>query len=108
MKKTRKKFLILVQSVSGVITNSSSEVYQIRTDLDQSIFRELWDNILRNWGYPEEEISNDSTISGNIYREEGNLVLDYAIMCNLDHSAFDKLCDIFGKDNVKDITWDNW
>jgi hypothetical protein len=34
MKKTKRKFLIRIQSVSDIITNSSSEIYQIKSTKD--------------------------------------------------------------------------
>ena len=105
---TRKKFAIKIQSLSDLITNSSSEVYRIKSNVETWMFREMWDGILKNWGYSEEEIRDDSTISGDIRREGDYIILDYSIMCNLDYSAEEKLNEIFGKENVKDITWENW
>lgn len=108
MKKTKKIFKIRIQSVSDIITNSSSEIYQIKSNIPVYYFREIWDSILRNWGYSEEDIENDSTISG-IIREEGEyIILDYSIMCNLNESVEGKLAELFGSENVKDITWENW
>jgi hypothetical protein len=108
MKKTRKIFKIKVQSVSDIITNSSSEVYQIKTNVPWLMFREMWDSILRSWGESEESIKNDETISGIIREEDGYLILAYDIVCNVDHSIFGKLVELFGEENVKDITWENW
>ena len=109
MKKTKRKFLIRIQSVSDIITNSSSEIYQIKSDITETMFREIWDSVLRDWGYSEEDIKNDDTIYGIIRRKDNDyIILDYSIMCNLDHDALDKLRDIFGTENVKDITWEDW
>jgi hypothetical protein len=109
MKKTKRKFLIKIQSVSDIITNSSSEIYQIKSDITETMFREIWDSVLRDWGYPEEEINGDETIYGIIIRKDSDyIILDYSVMCNLNHDAFDKLRDIFGTENVKDITWEDW
>ncbi len=106
MKKTKKIFKIRIQSVSDIITNSSSEIYQIKSNIPVYYFREIWNSILRNWGYSEEDIENDCTISGDI-REKGEyIILDYSIMCNLDESVERKLVELFGEENVKDITWD--
>ena len=108
MKKTRKIFKIKVQSVSDIITNSSSEVYQIKTNVPWLMFREMWDSILRSWGESEEDIKNDETISGIIREENGYIILDYSVVCNVDHSIFGKLVELFGEENVKDITWEDW
>ena len=109
MKKTKRKFLIRIQSVSDIITNSSSEIYQIKSDITETMFREIWNSVLRDWGYSEEDIENDDTIYGIIRRKDDEyIILDYSIMCNLDFDAFDKLRDIFGTENVKDITWEDW
>lgn len=104
--KKKIKLQIPVQTASDVITNSSSEIYQIKSDIEVTMFRELWNDILRRWGCTEDEILNDETIGGKIYRENNSLILDYGIVCNLDQDVFDKLRDIFGNENVKDITWD--
>lgn len=106
MKKTRKTFKIKIQGVSDIITNSSSEIYQIKSNIPVEFFREIWDNILRNWGYTEEDIESDSTISGHIREENDYIILDYSIMCNINESVEEKLIELFGSNNVKDITWD--
>lgn len=103
-----KKIKIKVQSVSDVITNSSSEIYQIKSDIDVFMFRDLWDDVLTEWGYTKEEIQADDTVGGVIYKEDGYLILSYSSVCNLDQCVFDKLRDIFGNENVKDITWEDW
>lgn len=109
MKKTKRKFLIRIQSVSDIITNSSSEIYQIKSDITETMFREIWNSVLRDWGYSEEDIENDDTIYGIIRRKDNDyIILDYSIMCNLDFDALGKLRDIFGTENVKDITWEDW
>lgn len=109
MKKTKRKFLIRIQSVSDIITNSSSEIYQIKSDITETMFREIWNSVLRDWGYSEKDIENDDTIYGIIRRKDNDyIILDYSIMCNLDFDALDKLRDIFGTENVKDITWEDW
>lgn len=103
------KFLIKIQSASDIITNSSSEIYSIKTDTDIDIVRSLWDQILLNeYGF-EKDTLEDETIRGKIYRDEetGNIILDYTIMCNVDNVE-DKLKEIFGKDNVKEIFWDDY
>lgn len=103
------KILIKVQSASDIITNSSSEIYSIKTDTDVNIVRSLWDQILLNeYGFEKDNLE-DETIRGKIYRdkETGNIILDYNIMCNVDNVE-DKLKEIFGKDNVKEVFWDDY
>ena len=106
--KTKKKFAIKIQSLSDIITNSSSEVYRVKTDIETWMFDDIWNKVLKDWGYSDEEIRDDSTISGYIHREGDYIILDYSIMCNLDFSAEEKLNEIFGKENVKDVTWEGW
>jgi hypothetical protein len=108
MKKIKKEFRVKIQSASDIITNSSSEVYQIKTDIPWLTFREIWDSILRYWGESEEDIRGDETISGTIREEDGYLILAYDIVCNVDGDIFGKLKELFGEENVKDITWENW
>ena len=105
MKKTRKEFKVKIQSASDIITNSSSEVYQIKTDIPWLTFREMWDSILRSWGESEEDVRGDETISGIIREEDGYLILAYDIVCNVDEDIFGKLKELFGEENVEDITW---
>ena len=104
--KTKKEFKIKLQSVSDIITNSSSEIYQIKSDIPVYFFRDIWNNILKHWGYSEEEINDDCTISGIITENNGYITLSYDIMCNINENIEEKLVELFGRENVKDTTWD--
>lgn len=61
------RFKVNIQSVSDIITNSSSEIFSIRTDVSPETFREVWNKILKKWGYNIED--DDDTILGDIYEE---------------------------------------
>lgn len=94
------RFEILVQTFSDVITNSSSEIYTIKSDIGVDYLREWWDNKLLSLGYSEEEIKNDSTIGGDIYSDENCIVLSYAVMCNVSENILEILASKFGKSNI--------
>lgn len=75
------RFKVNIQSVSDIITNSSSEIFSIRTDVSPETFREVWNKILKKWGYNIE----DDTILGDIYEESpGELILSY-VQCRRRH-----------------------
>lgn len=95
------KFKILVQTFSDVITNSSSEIYTIKSDIDVDYLREWWNNKLLSLGYSEEEIKNDDTIGGDIYSGENCIVLSYAVMCNVSENILKILTSKFGAANVE-------
>lgn len=95
------KYCINVQSVSDLITNSSSEVFTIRTDTPEYLIRDWLDDTLRVWGYSEEEIMNDNTIRGLVYSyTPGVVVISYDTMCNVDKSLYGLLVTTFGDKNV--------
>lgn len=94
------RFKILVQTFSDVITNSSSEIYTIKSDIGVDYLREWWDNKLRSLGYSEEEIKNDDTIGGDIYSGENCIVLSYAVMCNVSENILKILASEFGEFNI--------
>lgn len=95
------KFKILIQSTSDVITNSSSEIYTIKTNIGAQYLREWWDRKLLSLGYSQKEIDDDDTISGYIYEGDGYLTLSYSVMCNVDESISGILRAEFGKYNVE-------
>lgn len=95
------RYLINVQSVSDLITNSSSEVFTIQTGTPAEVIEDWFHARLKRWGYTDEEISNDSTISGNIYQEgPGVVVISYGVMCNINEDIYGLLASTFGNNNV--------
>lgn len=95
------KFYIKVQSVSDLITNSSSEVFTVYTSTPVEVIRGWFDNTLRSWGYSEEEM-HDYTIRGNIYEDRpGIIVISYNIMCNVNENIGRLLAETFGERNVR-------
>lgn len=96
------KYCIKVQSVSDIITNSSSEVFTVQTQVDVDIIRDWFYNTLRIWGYSDEDICQDSTIGGYIYESSpGVVVISYGVMCNVDESIYNLLIATFGRENVE-------
>lgn len=95
------KYIINIQSVSDIITNSSSETFTINTDASVGLVREWFNNVLRNWGYSNQQIERDSSIGGCIYERNGKIHIDYDIICNVDESIYDVLTKAFGENNVE-------
>ena len=96
------KYRINIQSVSDIITNSSSEVFTIHTGTPAEVIEDWFHTRLKRWGYSEDEISHDSTIRGNIYQESpGVVVISYSVMCNVNESIYDLLVSTFGDGNVQ-------
>lgn len=88
--------MIKIKSVIDVITNSSSEVYLIRTDKSVEEFKKLWKNILLEIG----EDPSDETIFGVWFDKiDSGIQLSYPVMSNLDLSE-ELLIRLFGKENV--------
>ncbi len=96
------RYYISIQSVSDLITNSSSEIYTINTDISIDLFKDWYYNCLLCWGYSENTIFSDRTISGYIYQvDPETIVLSYGVMCNVDEDIYGLLRNMFGKENVQ-------
>lgn len=95
------RYIVTLQSVSDVITNSSSEIYSIQTSVGETFLREWWDRKLLSLGYSQEEINTDDSIRGYIYEEDGCLILSYPVMCNIEEDIRSILQAEFGKHNVE-------
>jgi hypothetical protein len=94
-------YKIMLQSASDIITNSSSEIYTIKSGVGEDFLRSWWDAKLKELGYSPKDIADDEFIAGRIYEENGYLVLSYPIMCNISEDIFDILLKRFGAKNVK-------
>nr|DAN43791.1 MAG TPA: hypothetical protein [Caudoviricetes sp.] len=89
---------IRTQSVSDIITNSSSETFIIQTSLTEYAFTEIWENILTELGYDLK----DDTYYGSIRQNyKGFIVVDFPIICNLDEDVVRELYKYFGENNVE-------
>lgn len=88
---------IRTQSVSDIITNSSSETFIIQTSLTEYAFADVWENILTELGYS----LYDETYYGNIKQNYTGFVIDFPIMCNLEDDVIEELYKYFGKNNVE-------
>lgn len=94
-------YKIMLQSASDIITNSSSEIYTIKSGVGEDFLRSWWDAKLKELGYSPKDIADDEFIAGRICEENGHLVLSYPIMCNISEDIFDILSKQFGAKNVK-------
>lgn len=94
-------YKIILQSASDVITNSSSEIYTIKSRVGEKFLRSWWDAKLKELGYAPEDIADDEFIAGRIYEEDGYLVLSYPILCNISEDIFNILSEQFGDKNIK-------
>lgn len=98
-----------IKSITDIITNSSSECYQIKniSGISEDKFKEMWRKELINRGLLNKEgkCPNNScledTLEGEIYSEENYLYLDYPYMCNVRFNIQKILEDWFGEGNVK-------
>lgn len=96
-----------IKNITDVITNSSSEVYLVKTTIDTSICKELF--IELNKKLDKEMYNNykdsyliDSTMGNpRITRiDEESVEFGWDILCNL-YYADETLEQIFGKENVR-------
>ena len=100
-----------IKSITDIITNSSSECYQIKnSEISEGKFQEMWDEELVKRGVFDESGNClvesckghfENTLRGLIYSEDGYLYLDFPSMCNLDFSIREVLGGWFGVENVE-------
>lgn len=98
-----------IKSKIDVITNSSSECYQIKniSGISEDKFKEMWRKELINRGLFDEsgkcldDFCLEYMLKGEIYSEGKYLYLDYPSMCNVEFNIQEILEDWFGKGNVK-------
>ncbi len=94
-----------IKDILDVITNSSSECFSIKTDLNSSEVREKWLEFLES--FPEENGTRQESrwsyiFDGfDVYEVDDRVYIDYPILCNVE-DPYLKLCDLFGSDKVKD------
>lgn len=104
-----------IRNIIDIITNSSSECYQIKNpDITVGEFKEKWfEELIRRGLFSEKgecldeycKGSLSETLIGEIYEEDGNLYLDYPVLCNIDFDIKEVLNSWFGSENVEDISW---
>lgn len=100
-----------IKSKIDVITNSSSECYQIKNTSEMTVeeFKKKWfDKLIEEHYFDKEgnciyEHLRD-TYEGTIYSEANYLYLDYPVMCNIDFDILKVLKEWFGDNNVE-ATW---
>lgn len=106
-----------IKSLVDVITNSSSECYQIKNTqgITAEEFKEKWFNELVKQGVYDKDgncldefckkssLATD-TLLGDIYSEGDYLYLDYPVLCNIDFDILKVLKEWFGENNVE-ATW---
>ena len=108
--------MLKLKSKSDVITNSSDEVYAIRTGLSPEEVTREWYSFLENDEHSEDYGTyNDPEWTGVFdaiikEKEPGIIAIDYPVMCNV-YGFRTCLEELFGKENVLDIqhtvSWDD-
>lgn len=104
-----------IKSKIDVITNSSSECYQIKNTLGLTTeeFKKKWfEELVKQKLFDEDgncldEFCRDGlqdTLLGEIYSEKNYIYLDYPVMCNIDFNILKVLEEWFGDNNVE-ATW---
>ena len=93
---------IKIQSITDVITNSSSEIFRIKSTMDTDTFKNIWHDILRIHNYDISEDSySTSTYTGDYICQNGKWIeIHFSTMCNVDQDAREHLELLFGKDNI--------
>lgn len=95
------RITIKLQSVSDIITNSSSECYTIKSRIEETQLREILDKQLAEWGYEREENGGFSGVYDYwIHREGKYILVNWSVMCNVSENLVDFFRSIFGKDSV--------
>ena len=111
-----RKSTLKIRSISDVITNSSDEVYAVRTQLPPEVVGKMWYEFLESCnGNPGEDYGtqddpNWSGVYDATIREQvpGVITIDYPVLCNVENFR-SKLEELFGESNVIDgIESDYW
>lgn len=107
--------VVNIQSITDVITNSSSETFVIDTNHSLDTFLSIWNSILKTTegqGYSgiepneEEQFSIWHTYEGDsIYEDNGKIHIQYYAMCNLGDEARAELERIFGANNIVNLSY---
>lgn len=102
-----------IRSITDVITNSSSECYQIKNTKNWTVeeFKKKWfSELVKNKLFDNDGNCLDDfcrkceyTLLGEIYSEGDYLYLDYPVMCNIDFDILKVLEDWFGDNNVESV-----
>lgn len=90
------KIFISIQSLSDVITNSSSEVFIIDTVMSEKYFKKIWFDMLEAHGYDLD----DRSCTGSIDKYNDTVTIDFGCMCNLGWDIRQDLQAVFGEENV--------
>ena len=91
-----------IKSITDVITNSSSEVYIVKTTLDEIECRELFDKVSREMEPDSYELCKgmEYTLIPSIEKISSDTVeFNWDILCNL-NNARGILAKIFGENNI--------
>jgi len=111
-----RKSTLKIRSISDVITNSSDEVYAVKTQLTPEEVEKKWNEFLESCnGKPGEDYGTqdnpnwvgvyDATIKEPI---PGIITIDYPVLCNVENFK-SKLEELFGKEQVIDeVESDYW
>lgn len=100
-----KHIIVNLQSFSDIITNSSSELFTINSNMDLDRVKELWEKLARkheSWAFKKDSHWNgDTVIPDSIEIEDGKIVANFFCMCNIGDEMREELEQIFGEENVK-------
>lgn len=92
--------IIKIQSLSSVITNSSSEIFQINVDMPENTFKDIWIRLLNKYEEGWDEYPLTDTYLGTIESIEDHIEVRFPVMCNIGTEMRDALIDLFGEENV--------
>lgn len=98
-----------IKSIVDVITNSSSECYTVKSNLDLGTVSDMVMDYIENkivTGQDEyykdwKECCTDDTVVPVVEGANGVYHVDWDVLCNLD-DAHGMLCELFGEENVTD------
>lgn len=94
------RIIIKLQSTSDIITNSSSEIFQIKADIPEHTFYGIWTRLLNKFEKGWDQSGLADTYLG-IFEVEGDyIMLRFPSMCNIGYDMREALEELFGEENV--------
>lgn len=102
---TMEAITIKLQSVSDIITNSSSEIFQIKAEMPEHTFYGIWTRLLNKYEKGWNHSGIKDTYLGYFEVENEYIILRFPSMCNIGYDMREALEELFGKGNVQYLSY---
>ena len=93
-----------IQSMSDVITNSSSELYTVR-GVDRWDLEDAFREQLKEWGYVPGDYDCGTFDFSCFTNDDGTVEFGYCVICNVNEDIEEWLKATFGEDCIVDVKY---